>query len=89
MVYVLHLLCHLYSSRSIQRKYTTGRPDQKDLSENLAATQGLAHMITECQRLFQVRIYDSQHYSTARILSIRNGLTATFIAVSIDVKNDK
>lgn len=42
------------SPRSIQRKYTTGQPDQKDLSENLAATQGLAHMITECQRLFQI-----------------------------------
>lgn len=45
------------SLRSIQRKYTTGRPDQKDLSENLAATQGLTHMITECQRLFQVRTH--------------------------------
>ncbi|XP_076876331.1 stAR-related lipid transfer protein 13 isoform X3 [Brachyhypopomus gauderio] len=42
------------SPRSIQRKYATGRPDQKDLSENLAATQGLAHMITECSRLFEV-----------------------------------
>ncbi|XP_076024425.1 stAR-related lipid transfer protein 13-like isoform X3 [Genypterus blacodes] len=42
------------SPRSIQRKYTTGRPDQKDLNENMAATQGLAHMITEGQRLFQV-----------------------------------
>ncbi|XP_054611306.1 stAR-related lipid transfer protein 13 isoform X2 [Dunckerocampus dactyliophorus] len=42
------------SPRSIQRKYTTGRPDQKDLNENMAATQGLAHMITECQRLFQI-----------------------------------
>uniref|UniRef100_A0A8C2WQH4 StAR-related lipid transfer (START) domain containing 13a n=1 Tax=Cyclopterus lumpus TaxID=8103 RepID=A0A8C2WQH4_CYCLU len=42
------------SPRSIQRKYTTGRPDQKDLSENLAATQGLCHMITECQCLFQI-----------------------------------
>lgn len=40
--------------RSIQRKYTTGRPDQKDLNENLAAAEGLAHMITECQHLFQV-----------------------------------
>ncbi|CAB1333296.1 unnamed protein product [Coregonus sp. 'balchen'] len=43
------------SPRSIQRKYATGQPDQKDLSENLAATQGLAHMITECQHLFEVR----------------------------------
>uniref|UniRef100_A0A8C9Z8T5 StAR related lipid transfer domain containing 13a n=1 Tax=Sander lucioperca TaxID=283035 RepID=A0A8C9Z8T5_SANLU len=42
------------SPRSIQKKYTTGRPDQKDLSENLAATQGLAHMISECQHLFQI-----------------------------------
>ncbi|KAJ7997459.1 hypothetical protein DPEC_G00229230 [Dallia pectoralis] len=42
------------SPRSIQKKYTTGRPDQKDLSENLAATQGLSHMITECQRLFEI-----------------------------------
>ncbi|XP_055738084.1 stAR-related lipid transfer protein 13-like isoform X1 [Salvelinus fontinalis] len=42
------------SPRSIQRKYATGRPDQKDLNENLAATQGLSHMITECQRLFEI-----------------------------------
>lgn len=42
------------SPRSIQKKYACGRPDQKDLSENLAATQGLAHMITECHALFQV-----------------------------------
>uniref|UniRef100_A0A6Q2XCS3 StAR related lipid transfer domain containing 13a n=1 Tax=Esox lucius TaxID=8010 RepID=A0A6Q2XCS3_ESOLU len=42
------------SPRSIQKKYTTGRPDQKDLSENLAATQGLSHMITECQQLFEI-----------------------------------
>lgn len=45
-----------FSFRSIQRKYTTGRPDQKDLNENLAAAQGLSHMIIECQHLFQVRI---------------------------------
>uniref|UniRef100_A0A3B4YX00 Si:dkeyp-23e4.3 n=1 Tax=Seriola lalandi dorsalis TaxID=1841481 RepID=A0A3B4YX00_SERLL len=37
------------------RKYSLGRPDQRDLSENLAATQGLANMITEAQRLFQVQ----------------------------------
>ncbi|KAF3840931.1 hypothetical protein F7725_006793 [Dissostichus mawsoni] len=37
-----------------KRKYTTGRPDQKDLNENLAATQGLSHMINECHRLFQI-----------------------------------
>uniref|UniRef100_A0A8L0DU99 StAR-related lipid transfer (START) domain containing 13a n=1 Tax=Oncorhynchus mykiss TaxID=8022 RepID=A0A8L0DU99_ONCMY len=36
------------------RKYATGRPDQKDLNENLAATQGLSHMITECQHLFEI-----------------------------------
>ncbi|KAM8973066.1 rho GTPase-activating protein 7-like [Pelodytes ibericus] len=45
------------SSRSSQRKYSLGKPDQKDLSENLAATQGLAHMIAECNRLFQLPEY--------------------------------
>lgn len=42
------------SPRSIQKKYATGRPDQKDLNENLAATQGLTHMIMECNRLFEI-----------------------------------
>ncbi|XP_031606216.2 rho GTPase-activating protein 7 isoform X1 [Oreochromis aureus] len=42
------------AARSGHRKYSLGRPDQRDLSENLAATQGLANMITEVQRLFQL-----------------------------------
>ncbi|XP_072849874.2 stAR-related lipid transfer protein 13 isoform X2 [Pogona vitticeps] len=42
------------SPRVIQKKYATGKPDQKDLSENLAATQGLAHMIAECDKLFEI-----------------------------------
>ncbi|XP_075298116.1 rho GTPase-activating protein 7 [Opisthocomus hoazin] len=41
------------STRSSQRKHSLGKPDQRELSENLAATQGLAHMIMECNRLFQ------------------------------------
>uniref|UniRef100_A0A3Q1IKK0 StAR-related lipid transfer protein 13 n=1 Tax=Anabas testudineus TaxID=64144 RepID=A0A3Q1IKK0_ANATE len=41
--------------RAMQKKYATGRPDQKDLNENLAATQGLARMIMECNRLFEVQ----------------------------------
>uniref|UniRef100_A0A8C0ISL2 Rho GTPase-activating protein 7 n=1 Tax=Chelonoidis abingdonii TaxID=106734 RepID=A0A8C0ISL2_CHEAB len=45
------------SSSSSQRKYSLGKPDQRDLSENLAATQGLAHMIMECNRLFQMPDY--------------------------------
>uniref|UniRef100_A0A672V208 Rho-GAP domain-containing protein n=1 Tax=Strigops habroptila TaxID=2489341 RepID=A0A672V208_STRHB len=43
------------SSSTSQRKCSLGKPDQRELSENLAATQGLAHMIMECNRLFQVR----------------------------------
>lgn len=43
-----------FDCRVIQKKYATGKPDQKDLNENLAATQGLAHMIVECDRLFEV-----------------------------------
>ncbi|KAM6984023.1 rho GTPase-activating protein 7 isoform 2-T2 [Tautogolabrus adspersus] len=42
------------TTRSSHRKYSLGRPDQRDLSENLAATQGLSNMITEAQRLFQL-----------------------------------
>uniref|UniRef100_A0A0D9S0L9 Rho-GAP domain-containing protein n=1 Tax=Chlorocebus sabaeus TaxID=60711 RepID=A0A0D9S0L9_CHLSB len=41
------------SPRVMQRKQSLGKPDQKDLNENLAATQGLAHMIAECKKLFQ------------------------------------
>ncbi|XP_052672207.1 rho GTPase-activating protein 7-like [Harpia harpyja] len=44
------------SMRSSQRKCSLGKPDQRELSENLAATQGLAHMIMECNRLFQERV---------------------------------
>lgn len=50
----LNLLKKESSPKVIQKKYATGKPDQKDLNENLAAAQGLAHMITECNRLFEV-----------------------------------
>ncbi|KAM9319476.1 stAR-related lipid transfer protein 13 [Gastrophryne carolinensis] len=50
----LNLLRKDNSPRAIQKKYATGKPDQKDLNENLAATQGLAHMINECNKLFEV-----------------------------------
>ncbi|KAM5312816.1 stAR-related lipid transfer protein 13 isoform 1-T1 [Glossophaga mutica] len=50
----LNLLKKESSPRVIQKKYATGKPDQKDLNENLAAAQGLAHMIAECDRLFEV-----------------------------------
>lgn len=49
------VLFSAFGNRSRHRKYSLGRPDQRDLSENLAATQGLSHMVTECSRLFQVR----------------------------------
>uniref|UniRef100_A0A8D2CWN9 StAR-related lipid transfer protein 13 n=1 Tax=Sciurus vulgaris TaxID=55149 RepID=A0A8D2CWN9_SCIVU len=50
----LNLLKKESSPRVIQKKCATGKPDQKDLNENLAAAQGLAHMIMECNRLFEV-----------------------------------
>ncbi|KAM8975390.1 stAR-related lipid transfer protein 13 isoform 2-T2 [Pelodytes ibericus] len=50
----LNLLKKDNSPRAIQKKYATGKPDQKDLNENLAATQGLSHMITECSKLFEI-----------------------------------
>uniref|UniRef100_A0A8B9QYR1 StAR related lipid transfer domain containing 8 n=1 Tax=Anas platyrhynchos TaxID=8839 RepID=A0A8B9QYR1_ANAPL len=42
------------SPRAMHRRGTVGKPDQKDLNENMAATQGLSHMITDCKKLFQV-----------------------------------
>ncbi|XP_073806049.1 rho GTPase-activating protein 7 isoform X1 [Danio rerio] len=42
------------SPRVMNRKNTLGKPDQRDLNENLAATHGLAHMIQECRKLFQI-----------------------------------
>ncbi|PIO15329.1 hypothetical protein AB205_0092670, partial [Aquarana catesbeiana] len=42
-----------HSPRIMHKRGTSGKPDHKDLSENLAATQGLLHMITECKKLFQ------------------------------------
>ncbi|MFT7807734.1 rho GTPase-activating protein 7-like [Arapaima gigas] len=42
------------SPRVMQRKQSLGKPDQRDLNENLAATQGLAHMIAECRKFFQI-----------------------------------
>lgn len=41
--------------RVMSRKNPLGKPDQRDLNENLAATHGLTHMIQECRKLFQVR----------------------------------
>ncbi|RMC22109.1 hypothetical protein DUI87_02982 [Hirundo rustica rustica] len=42
------------SPRAIHKRGTMGKLDQKDLNENMAATQGLSHMITDCKKLFQV-----------------------------------
>ncbi|XP_027694950.1 stAR-related lipid transfer protein 8 isoform X2 [Vombatus ursinus] len=43
------------SPRVIPRRGQSGKPAPRDLSENMAATQGLSHMITDCKKLFQVR----------------------------------
>ncbi|XP_047671602.1 rho GTPase-activating protein 7 isoform X2 [Tachysurus fulvidraco] len=42
------------SPRVMSRKNPLGKPDQRDLNENLAATHGLSHMIQECRKLFQI-----------------------------------
>ncbi|XP_051961316.1 stAR-related lipid transfer protein 8 isoform X2 [Xyrauchen texanus] len=41
------------SPRLMSRK-SVAKPDHKDLSENMAATQCLSHMVTECKKLFQI-----------------------------------
>ncbi|KAM4751224.1 rho GTPase-activating protein 7 isoform 3-T3 [Anableps anableps] len=52
----LNTLRHKESSspRVMNRKQMLGKPDQRDLNENLAATHGLAHMIQECRKLFRI-----------------------------------
>ncbi|XP_056395242.1 stAR-related lipid transfer protein 8 isoform X3 [Hyla sarda] len=42
------------SPRIMQKRGASGKPDHKDLSENMAATQGLLHMISECKKLCQI-----------------------------------
>ncbi|XP_028671334.2 stAR-related lipid transfer protein 8 isoform X2 [Erpetoichthys calabaricus] len=42
------------SPRLVHKRGHIGKPDQKDLNDNMAATQGLGHMITECKKLFQI-----------------------------------
>ncbi|KAJ8276814.1 hypothetical protein COCON_G00085660 [Conger conger] len=52
--YPLNTLQRGPSTRSSHRKHSLGRPSERDLSETLAATQGLAHMVGESVHLFQV-----------------------------------
>ncbi|XP_054979327.1 stAR-related lipid transfer protein 8 isoform X2 [Sorex araneus] len=42
------------SARIKNKRSLVGRPDPSDMSENMAATQGLSHMISDCKKLFQV-----------------------------------
>ncbi|XP_060719669.1 stAR-related lipid transfer protein 8 [Tachysurus vachellii] len=42
------------ASHGLISKRRRAKPDHKDLSENMAATECLSHMITECKKLFQV-----------------------------------
>ncbi|XP_014650388.1 PREDICTED: stAR-related lipid transfer protein 8 isoform X1 [Ceratotherium simum simum] len=42
------------SPRIKSKRGLVGRPGPRDLSENMAATQGLSHMISDCKKLFQV-----------------------------------
>lgn len=46
------------------------KPVQKDLSENMAATHCLSHMITECKKLFQVATF-------SLIMSVDNSVSAS------------
>ena len=51
-------LCHplfvALPSRIKSKRSLVGRPGPRDLNENMAATQGLSHMISDCKKLFQV-----------------------------------
>uniref|UniRef100_A0A674CLI7 StAR related lipid transfer domain containing 8 n=1 Tax=Salmo trutta TaxID=8032 RepID=A0A674CLI7_SALTR len=51
---ILHLNVSKKEGTSPRYVLVCGKPDHKDLSENMAASQGLSHMIVECKKLFQV-----------------------------------
>ncbi|KAJ7326723.1 hypothetical protein JRQ81_016482 [Phrynocephalus forsythii] len=87
------------SPRVMQRKQSLGKPDQKDLNENLAATQGLGHMIAECKKLFQIpeemsRCRNSYTEQDLRPLSLeelgrtRNSETADYRSYIQDCMDD-
>uniref|UniRef100_A0A4W5K7N9 DLC1 Rho GTPase activating protein n=1 Tax=Hucho hucho TaxID=62062 RepID=A0A4W5K7N9_9TELE len=48
------LFLSLVDMTNCPKKQPLGKPDQRDLNENLAATNGLAHMIQECRKLFRI-----------------------------------
>lgn len=54
LIVSLFVFVFFHCQRVMNRKQTLGKPDQRDLNENLAATHGLAHMIQECRKLFRV-----------------------------------
>lgn len=64
--------CHparsLSPSRIKSKRSLVGRPGPRDLSENMAATQGLSHMISDCKKLFQVSLARPWHL-IVRIIS--------------------
>ncbi|XP_048840594.1 stAR-related lipid transfer protein 8 isoform X2 [Brienomyrus brachyistius] len=42
------------SPRVKHRRGVGSKPDQRDLNENMSATEALSHMIVECKKLFQI-----------------------------------
>ncbi|TRY88980.1 hypothetical protein DNTS_013349 [Danionella cerebrum] len=68
------------SPRVMNRKNTLGKPDQRDLNENLAATHGLAHMIQECRKLFQI----PEEMSRCRNSYMEQGLSPKRMEVMVE-----
>uniref|UniRef100_A0A671NHZ0 Rho GTPase-activating protein 7 n=1 Tax=Sinocyclocheilus anshuiensis TaxID=1608454 RepID=A0A671NHZ0_9TELE len=68
------------SPRVMNRKNTLGKPDQRDLNENLAATHGLAHMIQECRKLFLI----PEEMSHCRNSYVEQGLSPMRMEVLVE-----
>ncbi|XP_052401214.1 rho GTPase-activating protein 7 isoform X1 [Carassius gibelio] len=68
------------SPRVMNRKNTLGKPDQRDLNENLAATHGLAHMIQECRKLFLI----PEEMSRCRNSYVEQGLSPMRMEVLVE-----
>lgn len=68
------------SPRVMNRKNTLGKPDQRDLNENLAASHGLAHMIQECRKLFLI----PEEMSRCRNSYVEQGLSPMRMEVLVE-----
>ncbi|EPY73498.1 stAR-related lipid transfer protein 8 [Camelus ferus] len=64
------------SPRIKSKRSLIGRPGPRDLSENMAATQGLSHMISDCKKLFQPGVHVPSQVPQDMVLQLCSSYSA-------------